>query len=333
MKVSVNNTKCKEVSKIVGKLIFKPSFYLRKYLNFKGDHETKARVFLYSLAICHQTHNLYSYQLKKAGWDYLDYIYTSFGTTNSKYLNSDYLSSQSIKSLADQLGTIFSDNGKAINSSLDLREERADMLIDIAIILKNNYKGQVLNLLAKANGRLVNKGKGLYDLLAKMKAYSEDPVKKKASGFIKFLFDANILKVKDWKHYFPMMDYHMQRVLLRMGCVEIHDKEIRRKLVNKESMNSDREIRNACVEATKLISNLSGVHITKMNDIFYPLGRSICTNTTLCRDHVVDKARMNFDQVIDLPNYSCCPFESVCKASSNNRYLSYWQPIVQTSNY
>jgi endonuclease III len=331
--VFVDREQCKKIASVVAKLKFKPSFYEREFLGFNGDDETKSRVFLYSLAICHQTHNLKSNVLKKAGWDYLEFIYINFGKTNSLFLEPDYLITQNSSSLADQLGKVFSDTGLITDSTFDFREERAKMLIDIANVLVKKYDGSVMRLLNATGGLLKNKGRGLYELLSEMKAYSGDPVQKKASGFIKFLADSNVYQFKDWENYFPMMDYHAQRVLLRMGCVVICDKNLETKLKNKEKMESDEEVRNACVEATKLISKLSGKELSKMNDIFYPLGRSFCTTTTLCHDHVVDIARMNFDKVIDLPDYKKCPFESICMVSIDKEDLKYWQPVVETTNY
>lgn len=331
--VFVDRTQCQKIANIITKLNFKPSFYQRDFLSFKADNETKARIYLYSLAICHQTHTLKSDKLKKAGWDYLEYIFIKIAKSKRQFLDPHYLIAQTPDILASILGEIFSDTGNADDSTLDRRLERAEMLIDIANVLVKKYQGRVINLLLKSDGYLEGKGQGLYELLAEMKAYSHDPVRKKAGGFIKFLVEAKLYRVKDWENYYPMMDYHMQRVLLRMGCVVIKDKNLKNKIVNREKLKSDKEIRHACVEATKRISKLSGKRLSNMNDIFYPLGRSFCTQTTLCRDQVVDELRMSFDKVIDLPNYLHCPFEAICKASYDNNYLQLWQPMVETSSY
>jgi hypothetical protein len=331
--VFADRKQCRKIAGIIANLNFRPSFYKRKFITFRADAETKVRVYLYSLAICHQTQTLKSEKLKKAGWDYLECIFINLAKSKSQYLNPYNLVKKTPNLLASKLGELFSDTGRAKDSTLDCRVVRAEMLIDVANVLVKKYKGEVTNMLQQSNGYLENNGHGLYDLLAEMKAYSNDRVRKKAGGFIKFLDEAKLYKVKDWQHYYPMMDYHMQRVLLRMGCVVIEDINLRNKIVNREKLKSDRDIRLACVKAIKLISNLSGIKISKMNDIFYPLGRSYCTETTLCRDHVVDELRMNFDKVISLSNYLHCPFEKVCKASYNDSYVQFWQPVVETSSY
>ncbi|MCK4808355.1 MAG: hypothetical protein KAS90_01910, partial [Candidatus Aenigmarchaeota archaeon] len=138
--------------------------------------------------------------------------------------------------------------------------------------------------------------------------------------------------IKDPENFVPVIDYHMQRVLLRMGCVEITDLELKRKLWNREKLESDVAIRNACIQAIKIISNISGHNILKMNDFFWPL-RSCCEEKTLCFDKVCNKDPCTFNLVVDLPSHNTCVFEKVCKGSTNEEYRKYWQPIVSTHFY
>ncbi len=81
-----------------------------------------------------------------------------------------------------------------------------------------------------------------------------DPMKKKSTIFIKLLEQGGLIEVKDPENYLPMMDYHMQRVLLRMGCVEITDESLTRALKEKRILTSDTEIRSKCCDAIKIIS-------------------------------------------------------------------------------
>ncbi|MBU0530577.1 MAG: hypothetical protein KKC05_02785, partial [Nanoarchaeota archaeon] len=187
-------------------------------------------------------------------------------------------------------------------------------------------------LIKQSNNLLINKGQGLYELLDKFEAY-RDPLKKKSTLFIKFLVEADLFEIKDTENLVPMMDYHMQRVLLRMGCVEILDADLKNKLLKRERIDSDEEIRSACVEALKIVSRVSGHDVTKMNDFFWPLGRSCCGEKTLCFDMRCSKSPCTFDLLVELASHEKCVFEGVCKGSLNQEYRSYWQPIVETHYY
>jgi hypothetical protein len=78
------------------------------------------------------------------------------------------------------------------------------------------------------------------------------------------------------------MDYHMQRIMLRTACISIENTDLQYALKNRKRLNDDFEIRKACIEAMKIISDESGKSVFKMNDIFYTLGRSCCNNEPLC---------------------------------------------------
>ncbi|MBD3155619.1 MAG: hypothetical protein GF368_03100 [Candidatus Aenigmarchaeota archaeon] len=120
---------------------------------------------------------------------------------------------------------------------------------------------------------------------------------------------------------------------MRIGCVEILDEELKRKLINKEPMKSDEEIRNASVEALKLISKLSGHPILMMNDFFWTLGRSCCKEKILCVDRECNKKPCTFNLAVKLDSYDECVFEGVCKGNLNENYRNLWQPIVNTHYY
>lgn len=331
-RVNVDIEQCEWIGNILKNLKFRPSFYQREFIAFQADKETKMRAYLYSVAICHQTYNLANKKRNLFGWDFLEFAYTNLAKNNSELLDPVYLSSLSTDELSEKLKPIFSDDGNPENCTLDRLEERARFLIDIGKIVKEKYNNKVENLIESCEGFLINGGKGLYELLEEFEAYT-DPLRKKSTVLIKFLIDAGLLEIKDPENFIPIMDYHMQRVLMRMGCVEVIDKELKYKLWNKEKIKSDEDIRNACVEATKRIAKISGYGVVKMNDFFYPLGRSCCQEKTLCFDKECNKNPCTFNLVIDLPSHEKCVFEGACKGSLDENYRKYWQPFVDTHFY
>ena len=236
-----------------------------------------------------------------------------------------------INKLPKKLKPIFADDSNPDNCTLDRLEERSRFLIEIGRILKEKYDNKIINLLDLSNNLLINDGSGLYETLEQFEAYS-DPLRKKSTILIKFLIDANLLKIKDPENFVPAMDYHMKKVLLRMGCVEVDD-DLRRKLINKEELESDKEIRNACVEAIKIISEFSRYEVIGMNDFFWPLGRSCCKEKTLCKDGECNKNPCTFNLIVDLDSHDRCLFERICKGSADENYQKLWQPIVETHYY
>jgi len=331
-KVKLDLEQCERVADIIKKCKFKPSFCNRDFITLPIDKETKLRAYLYSVAICHQTHTLINQKLNLKGWDYIEYVFTNLAKDNSKLLKPDYLASLTVDELSNQLKSLFSDDGNPDNCTLDRLEERSKFLIETARVIKDEYKGEVNNLLNLSELKLLNKGKGLYEILEKIEPYS-DPLRKKSTVFIKFIEEAGLAVIKDPENFIPIMDYHMQRVLLRLGCVEVLDINLQEKLRNKEKISSDVEVRNASVEAIKAISKIPGLNVANLNDFFWALGRSCCTEKTLCHDKKCCKKPCTFTLLVDLLSHNECIFQKICKGSSDEKYRKYWQPIVDTHYY
>lgn len=331
-KAILNEEQSKLVAQKLAPLNFRKELYQREYLTFSANKETKLRVFLYSAAICHQTHTLINRKRNLVGWNYLEYAFTKLGKENSTLLDPTYLSNTSVNELADKLKPLFSEDDNPANCTLDRLEERAQFLIDIAKILNQKYNGKVENILEISNGYLLNNGRGFYDLLAEFPAFS-DPLRKKITVVIKCIIEADLWNFKDLENIMPIMDYHMQRVLLRTGCVEVLDEELKKSLLERKPLLSDEDIRSVAILAVKKIAELAKKNILDMNDFFWSIGRSCCKDKTLCTEGVCDKKPCTFFFFADLPSHEHCIFEEVCKGKKDPEYRSFWQPIVDTNYY
>lgn len=330
--VEIDKIQCQKIGEIVKNLKFRSDFYNRKFLKLKASKEIIVLTYLFASAICHQTHTLWNSKLNLKGWDYLEYIFGQLAEENSELLDIEYLNSLSTKKLSGEFKKLFSENGESKNCTLDRIDERSDFILDIARVLDKKYQGKISNLIKLSNGYLVNKNSGLYELLKDFKAF-QDPTFKKSTIFIKLLSESGLIKIKDPKNFVPAMDYHIQRVMLRMGCVEILDEKLKKTLINKEKIKSDNEIRDACIEANKIIAQKSGYSICQMDDFFWPLGRSCCKEFLLCRDHKCNKKPCTFELAIDLKSHKNCVFAGTCQASINPEYQKFWQPQVDTNFY
>ena len=322
----------KRVSEKVAELNIRSLFYQRPFLSVKTEREILLRGYFYAVAICHQTHHLKSAKKQLYGWDYLEDGFVRLMQENPDWWKPENLAALKIHEIADRLAPWFSDEGDRNHATLDRLEERSHLMKDVARFVRENFDGSFEKLFKRAGERLCYEGRGFYEVLPAMEAFS-DPLQKKSSFLLKLLQDAEMLKLKDPENIIPVMDYHMMRVLLRTGAVEIKDRELREKLLQQEPLQSDHEIRSACAKAIREIGLQSGHGILKMNDFFWTLGRSCCAETTLCHDRFCAKNPCTFEQVVDIKDHTRCVFEDFCYGAASQEYRKLWQPVVKTHYY
>jgi hypothetical protein len=328
----LNPEVCENVAQTIKVLKLRTDFYNREYLNPAVDEETKFRMNFFAVAICHQTYKLQNLPLNLFGWDYLEYGFVRFAKLNSPILNPQFLADSTVNEVIEILRPAFSPDEKTENCTLDRLDERAELMIQAGKLISSGYQNSVKNLICSADRFILHQGKGLYEILPDLEAFA-DPLQKKSTFLIKLLMEANLLKINDPENFIPIMDYHMQRVLMRLGCIEIIDKELHKKLLKRETLPSDEVVRNCCIEAFKLIAEISGHPVTKMNDFFWSLGRSCCNQTTLCHDRVCEKNPCTFTQIIEIKDHTHCIFETVCKGFRQSDYRNLWQPVIETHYY
>jgi hypothetical protein len=330
--IKVNKEQCQLVAEAIRPYTVRPEFYNREFISFETDRETKLRIYFLSTAICHQTHNLHHPELNLWGWDYIEYAFLQMFKKRHPMLNTGYVSICSDCDMGLFLKQIFSPHGKGEHTTLDRIEERASMILEICRVVRTKYNRNITDLIDGCEGRLINNGKGLYEVLPQFMAFS-DPLKKKITFFLKLASDAGLIRIKDPENLIPIMDYHMQRVLLRTGCVEITDLGLRKKIINRETIPGDEVIRKGCIEAIKIIAQASGHELTRMNDFFWPMGRSCCNDTMLCQIRTCSKSPCSLMNIIALKTHDECLLEKSCKGARSAEYRSLWEPELQTHYY
>jgi hypothetical protein len=330
--VLVDTEKCHAISKLLPQLRIRPEFLTRPFLNHPLERETRLRMLFYSVAICHQTRSLKSKKHKLFGWDCIEKVFLELALGNSMLLDVDFLTMTDTESIAKHLLIAFSDDGTIQHSTIDRVDERANLLKELSNFIQNMFGGSFSSLLEEANGKLISHGKGFYETLGQTVAYS-DPMRKKSSFLAKLLIDSKLFVISDSENYFPIMDYHMQRVLLRLGCVKVLDIDLAISLRNRIPVTSDQAVRNACIGAMQALISNSGVDPWVMNDIFWTLGRSCCNETTLCTDRCCMKDPCSFQAIIQIPDHKNCSFETTCKGFRDKQTRRLWEPIVETHYY
>ncbi len=332
VKTKINQAVIKPISGIIHDLKLNSSFYNRPFLTLEREKELLFRMYFFSVAICHQTHKLYSEKLNLWGWDYLEYGFLEMAKNNSPLLSPEYLINTENSLIENQLARYFSDDYKPETSSLDRLDERVLLMTNAAKIIHNKYNNELSNMFSHSQAYLIKNKQGLYEQLEQFEAFS-DPQKKKSTFLIKLLKEAGLIRIIDDENFVPIMDYHMQRVLLRSGCVEITDEDLKNSLINREKLSTDEPVRSSCIEALSLIAELSNREVTKMNDFFWSMGRSCCSETTLCHDKKCVKQPCTFSTIVQLENHKDCFIAEHCMGNSDENYRKLWEPIVKTHYY
>lgn len=328
----VNEAQCVRIAEIIKKLSPEPGFYQRKYLTLKAPEEVRFRMHFFAVAICHHTYTLHHPHLDLWGWDFIEHVFVRMAQQQAQIIDPAYLANVSPADVAGELAWWFSHDERHEHCSLDRLDERAALMIDAAKLLVQEFDGNVQTLFERSGGKLFNDKSGVYEALPRFEAFS-DPLQKKSTFLIKLLMDAGMIEIYDARNFIPIMDYHMQRVLLRTGCVEVTDRELRGKLLRRDHLPTDEPVRSRCIDAFRIIADVSGKPVTRMNDYFWSLGRSCCNNTTLCHDHFCEKKPCTLSQIIQLGAHRHCVFVAVCPGAKYEKYRQLWQPVVTTHFY
>jgi len=330
--VAINFEQCNLVADVLQSLDLRQDFYQREYLHLDSDRETLLAMHFFAVAICHQTHKLHHPVLDIWGWDYIEFAFVKIARNHSPLLDPAWLAKADYSEISKLLLIAFSHTGMAADSTLDRIEERATLMQEAAHQLVKFYGGKLSNFFHVFEQNLEVDGNGLYNKLSKMKAFS-DSMHKKSTFLIKLLIESGLIAIADPENFIPIMDYHMQRVLLRLGCVEIVDDELRKNIQHRIALQTDEPVRSACIEAFRLIAEISEHDVTKMNDFFWSLGRSCCHETTLCIERFCSKKPCTFALIVKLTDHSTCAFENICLGAVDEKYRKLWQPVVETHFY
>lgn len=326
-KILIDYNQCDKVASLLKWLKFRKSFFEREFLILDIEDEVKYRIYIYSAAICHQTYKIIK-SFNPFKWrDQLEYVYWNFAKEWSELIDPYFINEISEQNLVDRLQAVFPE--------ADEKEElieRANFIKEISRLVIEKYEGSIKNLILSTEWKLINNWHWFYEILWRLEAF-RDPMRKKATFFLKLLKDSGLFEINDEENLIPIMDYHMQRVLMRMWCIEIIDKNLKYNLQSRIKIDSDELIRNTSIEVIKYIAKWSGYKIIQMNDFFYCLWTSCCRDSMLCVDKKCTKSPCTFDFAVELESHEKCCFENVCKWFVNENYRKYRQPVVDTNYY
>lgn len=331
-KIKVNGEQTVKIGQALKDFRIKEEYKNREFLTFQSVHEKKIVGYLFCAAICHQTYSLVNKSKNLVGWNYLEHVFSNLAKEDSNLLSIEYVSGREERELISEFGKLFPEVDGSERCTLDKLPERIALVKNIAEVVNSRFNGEISRLKEELEKGFSRGGNEVYEIMRGFKAF-QDPLGKKSTLFLKLIYQSGLVDVQGYNEFKPLMDYHMQRLLLRSGCVEVLDMNIEEKLKKRQQIDSDEEIREKCIQAIEIISEVSGIGILDIDDIFWALGRSCCNNKVLCRDRECSKSPCTLISVIDLDEHERCLLEQVCVGKVKEDYQKFWEPNVRTNYY
>lgn len=253
---------------------------IEKAKNKKEANETLTLIF-YVDAICHQTRNFEGEINGKyaRGWDYLLLCFIEEFKKNPSFIK--------IKNTERITGKMLE---RILKGSGDRYYERAYLLNNSARILKRDFSGDIFKINENSGGYIRRKdGFGMIDLFRRFKAYS-DPLSKKTFLFLNIAKKTGFWEIRDTENLWTPVDYHLERVSLRIGLVEV-DKKLKDKLTEEKRIPQtlDLKIRSKIGESVKRASEISRIPIENLDQLLWALGRSLCLREKPLCEGISDK--------------------------------------------
>ena len=277
-KVIVDYAKCDSVANLIKSYMIPTDKEEPTNINLPAD-VTKNFYFML-VAICHQTTPLVGQPLtgyinskQYRGFDYLREKLLNVVSNDNSIVYPDRLSKITgediIELLRDEKG----------ESKISDTDGRARLLNDIGAKMESIGWTSIQDIYDLSEGFVASEnGRGLYNILSNFEAYS-DPVKKKSSYLFSIMKNEKFWSFNDDDKLLPPVDYHETRLALRQGTIKIVDKDLRRKILNKEEVTQDEdiEIRRSVQDAMVYIGRNTGFSHAKLHYYFWNHARNCCS--------------------------------------------------------
>ena len=331
--LSVDEEQVRGVGQRLRRLHVWPDPYLRKPQD-EAERWAEANYWFYITAICQSTRTFEGVLDGQwaRGWDYL--------VRASRRRVGDFRAERMAAYTAEDLLTLLSDDLDPQHSPIDRVEERLEQLHDSARLLLGEYGGEALAVYERAGGRLAGEG-GLLDLLSKFRAYS-DPLRKKALLLAGMLHESGIWPLQDPQQLKVPMDYHVMRVALRSGMVEVGDQGLATALRERRPVSAaqDNAVRTAVSAACDALLAHVGWSVYAFDKLLWHLGRSCCfyEHEPICGPGAGQGACFKVEtcSLLRATDYACpgrCVLDGVCRGSRDAAYRAYWETNLYTPHY
>ena len=236
-----------------------------------------------------------------------------------------------------RIRSFFSDDGHASSSTLDRAAERVRLLTGLARRLVDEYDGTFRTLVARAGGKVAGPG-GVEARLAETEAYA-DPARKKTWLLLLFLRRIGVVELVDAESIGLPVDYHIMRVLLRAGAVEVVSDDFARRLADgaEVSLEDDAALRVAVSRAGTALAAVGGRDMFEIDNLLWMIGRNCCfyEHDPVCQESKPCAHREGCSLVTST-DWDCpdkCPLEGSCRGSKDPAYARLKETCVDTHYY
>lgn len=334
MRLELNDTQCRAVGAIAARLPCEAGHFLPPPpAGVAVDDDTEALFWMVATGICQQTRTLDGTIAGRRlrGSDYLI-------SALRQHLGA-HLDRWSAKALTtwtvDELRGSVSDAGDPSTSTLDREKERLRLLQSIGLHIAREWGGKAMLLFTGSNRRV----ESLLARLAPMEAYS-DPVAKKSLLLLNFLNELGLWPLADRESLDVAVDYHIMRVAMRIGLVEIKDELLRRRLVDGGEVDAATDnalrlaVRDACRRVLKVTPGLASFHL---DNLLWMIGRNccfyehppVCTKPGQCW-------KRDTCSLLGVFPHDCglsCPMESICLGAKSEAHRALRETNIDTHFY
>ena len=335
--MGVDELQCARVAERLDRVQVRPDAFLVRAAT-PEEKRREANLWFFLVAICQSTRTLQGTLEGQwfRGWDYMVHA-------ARRALRSDpeaFTATRLLHVTGDELRSVFSDDGLAEHSTFDRIEERVAQWHNASRLLIERYSGDVMVLYETAGRRLRDEGAdhaGILARLSEFMAYS-DPVEKKAFLFIMFAHRCGAWEIEDLDNLKVAIDYHIMRIALRSGMVQIQDPTLERRLKMRQLVTAEEDnlVRDAVRRACDLLVRHSQQSVFGVDNILWMMGRNCCfyDHDPCCGGSACTyQDRCTFVRSIAYLCPGQCLLDGVCLGSGDEAYRAYWETTLYTPFY
>lgn len=267
-------------------------------------------------SICHQ-----------ANWVQLHNLFLDLALGHPNVLQPTQLEHMSTASFVDVFG-------KAFDRERLRPKERSSMLRKVA---RRNLTWPVLSPFCESGPHQLRGEGGIYNWLASMDVFNEDPVQKKARVLVHQLLRYGALEVRDPENIAPAIDYHLMRLYARTGRVRPTSTETLDRLLTHQMFRVEfiTHFRRAVEEAMWYTASGAQLRIDQLNHVEWQIARSFCVREGARCDGPYLASKPIDSSVAGLSSAStgACPLRSQCLGASDTSLRNIVDPISSRPFY
>jgi len=219
------------------------------------SHVTQLRALIYLISIC-----------DRLNWDFVLGVLADELSKITNSFDSEAVLALSLSDLRRAFGNYRRNDGN-IKFSQKLKTLHA-----VAAHISSDLIDQLL-CTSQVHG-----DQGAKMIIEKIPGYSADPMKKKCNALLHEIVRRQLMIFSDADTIDPAIDYHIMRLYLRTGRVEVRDASLARRLVQRGRIRVERitEIRRVVAEAMRYTAWINGLTISRLNDLEWLFARKAC---------------------------------------------------------